>query len=389
VQPAKAYVLFNLFFGLSIGSIAAGYVPYLLSVGITLPQVALINAIFFLTIILMELPTGMLADGRGRIWSVRIGVFMVVLGKLFYSAATGLFGAILCEILIGISFAFMSGALEAWVADAVNRNKSAKQLRRVFADGAMSLSVGILSGGVSGAVVSSIDLRAGFWQASCCATVALIIACCWMGDVGEPRARTSEFVALRDSLVALKNSVSLRWVLIAFTAFSLVTSFNHYWSPFFREKVSQAGLSFIWLIMFGGSIVGSYLVRHRVKCERHESLALVLSMIIAGFGLTLVGRVEGLFGPLAFAFLHEIGRGAFKPLVDAFVQQRVQSSFRATYGSLQSLVSRLGYAVVLALVWLLTHELPDDQRLIVGTWTVQGCLLVVIAVILWFRRPTD
>lgn len=386
MKPATTYVLFNLLFGLSMGCISPYYVPFLLSVGITLPQVALINTAFFLTIVLMELPTGMLADGRSRTWSVRAGLSVLVLGKLLYSVISDFWGALVCEILIGIALAFISGALEAWVADAVGNNS--ERLRRVFSGGAMSLSGGILVGGVASALIGSFDLRAGFWLAGFFVLLALVLVWWVMDDAGEPEVRTSELTALRDSVVALKNSASLRWVLIAFMAFALVASFNHYWSPFFRAQVGQTGLSLVWLIIYGGYIVGSYLVRRWAKCQKREVLAVVFSLAVAGYGLLFVGLVGGLMWSLAFAFLHEIGRGAFKPLVDVFVQQRVKSSYRATYGSLQSLVGRLGHVIVLTVVWLSTRGLPDSQGLIVAIWVVQGSLLIIITLMLWFHRPS-
>ncbi|MFH1047653.1 MAG: MFS transporter [Patescibacteria group bacterium] len=386
MRPATVYVLFNLLLGLSMGFTATSYVPFVLSIGVTMPQVALINAAFFLTIVLMELPTGMLADGRSRAWSVRAGALLSGLGHLAYAFASGLTEAIVCEVIIGVAFAFMSGTLEAWAADAVGGD--GERLRRTFGSGALFTSLGLLVGGCVSAPLCTLDLRLGMIIGGGFGLAAFVVACAFMGEAGEPAVRTSEVTAFKDSWQALKNGPALRWALVAFAAFALVLSFNHYWAPFFRVRVEQAGLAYVWLVIYGGCLVGAFALRRWAdSCRGHETTAVVLTIALTAVGMTLIGLAGGLVVPLALAFLHEIGRGAFKPLMEAFVQCRITSSFRATYGSLQSLIGRAGYALVLALVWLLTRHLPDGDALIVLTWVVQGSLLLLIAGALWLFRP--
>ncbi len=74
MHPAKAYILLIGLFGLAGGFIATTYSPFLISIGLDIGQISLINTVFFGVISLMELPTGMWADGKSRIWSVRMGV---------------------------------------------------------------------------------------------------------------------------------------------------------------------------------------------------------------------------------------------------------------------------------------------------------------------------
>jgi hypothetical protein len=356
-----------------------------MSIGVSLPQVALINAAFFLTIALMELPTGMIADGRSRVWSVRAGALLGGLGFLAYVFAEGFWHAVACEIVVGISFAFTSGSLEAWVTDAVGRD--GEKLRRTFGTGIVFSSIGVMTGGIISSPLSALDLRYGIIVSGLLALVAFAFSCLAMGKAGEPAVRTSELTALRDSFGALRGNSALRWALAACAAFALVLSFNHYWAPFFRARVGQAGLAIVWPAIYGGCLVGGYAVRRWANQRGHECTAVVLSIVVTGLAMAFVGLAGGLVAPIMLAFVHEIGRGAFRPLIEAFVQQRIDSSFRATYGSLQSLISRVGFAAVLGVVWLLTRQIPDGDGLIVLTWVVQGILLALVAVLLWLFRP--
>ncbi|MFH2063312.1 MAG: MFS transporter [bacterium] len=386
MKPEKVFVLYSLLTGLGIGFFAPNYALLVLSVGLTMPQVALINVVFFLVIVIMELPTGMLADGRSRAWSVWIGSFMCAVFHLAYGFVNGFWWALVCEVMAGVAMSFISGALEAWVTDALGETGDGRRLRRALASGAMAVSFGCLLGGVVGGIIGTIDPRLGFWIGGGFQLAAFVVARLFMDGRGEPLHRTSELTALKDSLNAIRHSRSLVWAGAAAAVSGLVCSFNHYWAPFFAARSGEYGLSYVWLVIYGGTILGSYAVRRWVTCAGHEASLVVAALLAAGLGLVVTPHLPGLVWPLTFALLHEVGRGAFRPLLSTFVQRRVASSFRATYGSLQSFIERGGFSIVLGLTWLLTRHLPNGEPLISVTWTVQGILLITCALLLALFR---
>ena len=83
---------------------AATYVPWLLSLGLSLSQVMLINTGFWLAIVLFEIPTGMLADARSRAWSLRIGFILPAIGMTIRFFADDFGEALASEIIDGIGY---------------------------------------------------------------------------------------------------------------------------------------------------------------------------------------------------------------------------------------------------------------------------------------------
>ena len=79
----------------------------------------------------------------------------------------------------------------------------------------------------------------------------------------------------------------------------------------------------------------------------------------------------------------------FIPLQDSFVQHRVDSCFRATYGSLQSFIGSAGRAVSPLLVWMLIQGQLNSTETISMVWLVAGFVLVGGAVLLWLIRPRN
>jgi hypothetical protein len=169
-------------------------------------------------------------------------------------------------------------------------------------------------------------------------------------------------------------------------ALALVLPFNYYWNPFFQSRgVSLGSLGYVWIPIYGSVVVGSWLVR-RGLLRGSETKWLIVSVLAAGGGLALLGWLPGLMVPIAAAALHNMGRGAFRPLVDTYTQHRVESGYRATYGSLQSLIARSVNGLVLIFVtWFMAGK--SDMKSVTWVWTACGVALIVLSCLFHIRRP--
>lgn len=72
-NPIRAYYLFIALLYFGKGAYVTGYVPFLQSIGFSLAEVSLLNLCYWILVAVLELPTGLLADGRGRTWSLMMG----------------------------------------------------------------------------------------------------------------------------------------------------------------------------------------------------------------------------------------------------------------------------------------------------------------------------
>jgi MFS family permease len=328
----------------------------------------------------------MLADGRSRAWSLRIGCLTFSACGLTYALANGIWLAIIAEIFAGLSVALQSGALQAWITDALDRNGEGEQRRKVFANGAIVSGCASLVGGVIGAGVACVNYRLIWVPMVILSIVAYQFSKKQMNGQGEPFNRVTEIIALKKSLSLLRASRDIRWVTWAFVLFGIIVCFNIYWSPFFKEYVGQFNLSWIWLIMYFPCVFGGWLVRQITVSQGREGNYIVLSLIGTGLGMVLLAFSGSLHFALVWVVLHEVSRGLFEPLNNSFVQHRVESSFRATFGSVQSLIGRLGFALVPFVTWLSLSSYPDTTSTIRLIWLASGSVLVAGTLLLWLVR---
>ncbi|HSD12272.1 MAG TPA: hypothetical protein VLC10_01825, partial [Patescibacteria group bacterium] len=218
MHPRKTYVLFTAMWGAGMGATATTYVPGLMARGLTLADVAAVNIFFWLTISVMELPTGLLADGKSRAWSVRAGSVFCAAGAFGYATTRNFWQAALWESVIGVGFAFLSGAMQAWLADALAKRGERDAVGRAFGAAAAARAAGAVAAGTAGALLGTIDLRFGWYLSGCCHALAAFVAFRYMNGDGEPEERMTERQALGASLEATRRTPGLPWALVMATA---------------------------------------------------------------------------------------------------------------------------------------------------------------------------
>jgi MFS family permease len=385
----KIYYTFVLSKNFGIAFTFASFVPFLLSIGLTYAEVALVNFVFAGVVFLAELPTGMLADGKSRAWSLRAGTWFWILGASIYLCANGFWIAALADGVLAIGSAFLSGARQAWITDALARYGRSGELRQVFAKEAIFRGIACVIGGTLGVFLSTIHLRLIWIPAIIGPIISLVIAYRYINGDGEPIERVSEKEAFTKSVNLLRRTPSLLWVLVLLIVFGGVMAFNHYWTPYFEEIASREFIALLWPIIYGSTIVAGFIM-HRVKVRAgQEGNLILLGLFLTGFSLVLVPFVPTLSLIVFLIAIHEFGRGIFSVAVESFVQHRVESSYRATFGSLQSFISHIGLALVPLIVWFALSGKPNTPQTIELLWLIAGGVMASAALIFFFLKPKD
>ncbi len=94
------------------------------TVGLNPLQLVLVGTVLEVTGVLLEVPTGAVADIYSRRLSVIVGMALVGCGFLL-EGSIPLFWAVLgAQVLWGAGYTFISGALQAWLADEIGADSA-------------------------------------------------------------------------------------------------------------------------------------------------------------------------------------------------------------------------------------------------------------------------
>ena len=131
---------------------------FLLDAGLSNTEAFAANAFFTAGMVLFEVPTGIVADTAGRRRSYLLGTVTLSVSTLLYvllwQIAAPFWGWAVVSVLIGLGFTFFSGAVEAWLVDALTATGFTGSVESVFGRGQVVSGAAMLGGSVAGGFIA-------------------------------------------------------------------------------------------------------------------------------------------------------------------------------------------------------------------------------------------
>jgi len=334
---------------------------FLLDAGLNNTEAFTANAAFTLGMVLFEIPTGVVADTRGRRFSFLLGTVTLLASTLLYwwmwlvRAPFG--GWVLASILIGLGFTFFSGATEAWLVDALADAGQSGDLEKVFGRAQIAAGVAMLVGSVLGGLVAQAgNLGLPYLIRSGVLVLSAVVAWVFMHDRGfVPDRSARPLKAVRTVLTgSIENGLKnrpVRWLMLAapFTAGVGVYVF-YALQPYLLELAGDpkaygiAGAAAA--LSAGAQIVGGLLVGPIRRLFRRRTDAILLGTLL-GVGLLVgLGVAPNLWVALAVVAVWSMMWAVVTPLRQSFLNGVIPSAQRATVLSFDSLMGSAGGVVV-------------------------------------------
>lgn len=384
----RLYLLFTLVTKLGISFISATYVIFLISAGLNLFEVNLVNFVFFTTLFLCEIPTGAVADVFGRKTSFVISCFLFSISMFIYAASRSFWEFAFAEATAAVGATFSSGAFQAWLVDKLKYQNHSEPLGPVFAKEQQITHIAGIFGALAGAFLADKNLTLPWIVGGGVMFLSGLLA---MALIKEEYFVRQSF-SLKSGLQSMKNTVTasihygvkskiVRFIiLMGVLQYFAIQAPNMQWQPFFSQFLAnKTSLGFV----FGGIsiclIIGSALSPRFLKFMRDEKRGLAVSQI--GIGAGVFATVLLKWFPLAIGvfLLHEVSRGLFRPLKDVYLNDNIPSKERATLISFESMSHHIG-----GMIGLLFSGFLAEYASIATAWMLSGGILVTST--LWLMR---
>lgn len=374
------YLLSFLFSAGGMAIISATYVTFLLQNGLNLFEVNLVNAIFFFTLFICEIPTGAFADIFGRKSSFVLACAVTSLSMFVYGLSHTFFGFVVAEILAAIGITFRNGAFQAWFVDSLKHHGYESSYTPIFGRESLYNRIGGGGGAILGAYLAVVNPAYPWLLGGSIMSIVAVIALKVMDEEYFVRQVFSWKKGVDKMLEVGRSSIHygatnkpVRFILIVtFIEIYAVQAINMYWQPFFRKSgVSEQYLGFLYSGMMIMIALGAFLVS-RMNTEGKERQMILWSMMFVGVMIWVASASPWLSGAILAFFLHEGGRGFWSPMSDSYLQQRIPSHERATISSFCSTAPHIGGAIGLVISGGVAQLFG-----ITASWIVGGAVLVV------------
>jgi MFS family permease len=330
---------------------------FLLDAGLTNTQAFAANAFFTAGLVLFEVPTGVVADLRGRRLSYLLGTLTLALSTLLYllmwRISAPFWAWALTSALLGLGFTFFSGAVQAWLVDALKAHGYDGALDPVFARGEIVEGVAMLGGSVLGGYIAqATNLGVPYVLRAVALALSFVTAFLLMHDVGFTPRRDG--AALNQARAVLRNAIHygfanppVRWVMVASAFTDGVSIYGFYaMQPYLLQLYGDpkaygvAGLSAA--IVGGAQIAGGLLVARLSRVVRRRTTLLQAAVVASGLTLVAIGLVPSF--PFAVGLLVVWGLlfATVSPVRQAYLNELIPSDQRATGLSFDSLMGSGG-----------------------------------------------
>jgi MFS family permease len=330
---------------------------FLLDAGLSNFEAFAANAFFTAGMVIFEIPTGVVADTVGRKASY-------LLGTITLSVTTGLYWMLwlwhapfvwwaIVSALLGLGFTFFSGAVDAWLVDALAFARYTGSLEAVFGKALVVTGISMFAGSVLGGVIAqATNLGVPFLLRAGVLVAMLVFAAIVMKDMGfTPDHSMGPIGATRN---VLRQSVdhgmrkrSVRWVILSAPFASGVGIYAFYaLQPYLLElygdktAYSIAGLAAAILSL--AQVAGGMLAPRIRKLFAKRTTTVIGASLVSILILVALGVTSLFWLAVAFLVIWGFVFAVAGPVRQAYLNDMIPSKQRATVLSFDSLFGSLG-----------------------------------------------
>jgi len=350
---------------------------------LSLFQVGVMEGFFWGVKVVAELPTGAFADRFGRKPTFIVGAIVEGFGILAFAFAGGFVLLLGAYVFWAAGIAFRSGNGEAFLYDTLAEVDETEHYARASGRIAAFAGVAALLGGVAGGVIAGvIDLQA----AVLAGVVPYVFALAVLLPMEEPDRSDADGISYVETLTtavrALRDAAAVRYmILFEVTISTVVISQFLLLQPFFvSHDVPLAWFGVLLIPMRIGSIVGAYFT-HQIQVVLGLRAQLGWTLIVAASGVAVVAIFDTLWAFGGFIFV-SISLAALFPSMRAYVNDRTDSSIRATVLSFAPLGQSIAFAVAATTAGIVADV---DLRLAFAVSAISVASVSGATYLLWLR----
>jgi MFS family permease len=399
----RTYLAINGIFTLSASLIWGINTLFLLDAGLSIFEVFVANAAFTAAMALFEVPTGVVADTRGRRVSFLLSEAVLAVGTLAYVGVAAIHGGLLlfclAGVILGLGYTFYSGAVEAWLVDALKATGYRHELDRVFAKASIVSSVAMIVGTITGGLLGQINLSIPYLVRAGLVLVAFGIGFVMMHEIGF----TPRTLHLRGIVGEMRSvgraGMTYGWrspavrllVLESFVSWGFFAWAWYAWQPYFLELWGKEAIWLSGLIasLFAlAGIVGNWMVGKVATPGRRRTTILLVTAAVSTLTMVATGLVQTFWITVPIFLLGAVAMGVLQPVRQTYLHHSIPTAERATLVSFDSLVGSLGSVGGQTGLGFLSQEASIPAGFVVGGLTT-ALVLPILARLRSLHEPAD
>lgn len=357
--------------------------------GLSVTQIMILQSIFAIFMVILEVPTGYFADKLGRKLALIISSVFLTLGAALYSLSYNFWQFVPCEILFAISVSCASGASSAFIYDTLKDLKREDEYKKIWGQAMYYGMIALAASNVIGGFVAKISFRS---------TLALSIPFFFLTiflafSFKEPKKHEIIYEKgyLKEVLGIIKLAIfdnkKLRWIIIYSSVVSALLMAGFWLAPPYFQ-LTKLDIVYFGIVFASFQLISAFSSKYAHKIEHYlgQNFSLLMLIFLLALGYILMSKILFIFS-FAFCFLHQFVRGFSDVVISDYINKVTDSHIRATVLSVQSLIGRTFYAAFIPVIGYISDKYSLLQALMVLGVTSFVCGIIFI--LIYLRKITN
>ncbi len=350
--------------------------------GLSLTEVMLLQSIFAILTVSLEIPSGYFADIHGRKITLLIGSFAGLIAIVIYSIGVNFYHFLLAEIFFAIRLSSYSGTTSAFLYDTLLDLKEEKRFKKIWGNALFLGMITLALSNVLGGFIAKIDFRYTLYASIPFFLILIPLTFSMIEpkkhDVIVKRGYALELLKTLKSI--LLTNRKLRWIIIySGIIFAFNQSILWGYQPYF--KLIGLDIAYFGIVFASFQLVAAFSSKYAylIEAKLGQKYSLIMLLFLVAGSYLLMGNFVYLFS-FSFCFIQQFVRGFKKAVVTDYINQLTTSNVRATVLSVESFIGRLIYALIIPFFGLIADLYSLKQALIIlgVTAFVSGLIILII-----------
>src|SRR5215207_6438741 len=328
---------------------------FLLDAGLSNLEAFAANAFFTAGMVVFEVPTGIVADTIGRRTSYLLGTVTLMASTLLYvllwQVEAPFWQWALVSMFLGLGFTFFSGAVEAWLVDALTATGFTGDLESVFGRGQVVTGAGMLTGSVAGGFIAQ---QASLGVPFVLRGLIVMFGAAFrlMHDVGFTPEKGGRPLAEMRKIASASIEYgwrvrAVKWLMVEalFTGGVGIYAFyalQPYLLELYGDETAYQIAGLAAAITAGAQILGGIAAPRIRRIFHRRTSALIAMAAISTVTLCFVGLIESFWAVIGLIVIWGLLFAATMPIRQTYLNGLIPSRQRATIISFDSMMSSSG-----------------------------------------------
>lgn len=348
----------------NVNLMSAFWPIFLLTKGMSLIEVGLLESIFHVTSLIMETPTGALADLYGRRFTRQLSIIAHLIYMIIFLFAGDFLLAAIGFVFAAMGYNLESGSGTAFVYDSLKLTHQEEQFPQVETYRELLLNAAQVSGALLGGIAAMISFELAYSLTIGLSLIALLLSF-MLKETPLPETKSSAnfIVAMKDQLMQswqiMRNDKYMHRVMIFSAWIAAIGTTVYFYTTTFWHSIgwneSDVGIGVAFASLLGAILA---LITPKWVAKYTHVIVVILASLILVLGVFLMFDAWWAIGGLVVISAAE---SVLYITTNAFFNERIDSTKRATLLSYSSMLFSIIMIIVFPLVgaWIEGWSFPS------------------------------